>query len=339
MNIEKYTDSIRACRFCFMCRHLSAIGNVTFTEADTPRVRASMIYGATMHPERLTGDDLVRTMYRADLSGSCRRNCVNHYDEVGLALAYRADLVDAGAVPANIKAIAAELKKTPAWTVSGTGKVAYVADAYSIESGAAAAFLKLAGKVKTVKGGSCGKGLWVLGFRKDAKALAKKFIQALESAKAETVVVSHPGIYDLLVNTLAEMGLKFSGKVMHSSEYLASKIKTSKKLGKLYYLESDFLRNYNGDYAFPKAVLKANGAKLVPFGTNDEESYSCAEGALLLDKIEPELVGKLAKYIEARADDPAKDVIAVASPYTKVQLKKYTSLNVKTVEELLAEAR
>ena len=67
--------------------------------------------------------------------------------------------------------------------------------------------------------------------------------------------------------------------------------------------------------------------------------YSCAEGALLLDKIEPELVEKLAKYIEARADDPAKDVIAVASPYTKVQLKKYTSLNVRTVEELLAEAR
>ena len=338
MNIVKFTDSIKACRFCFMCRHLSAIGNVTFTEADTPRVRASMIYGAMLHPELLTNDDLIRTMYRSDLSGCCRRNCVNHYDEVGITLAYRADLVEAGAVPANIKAIADALKKMPAWTVTGTGKVAYVADAYSIESGAAAAFQKLAGKVKTVKGGSCGKGLWVLGFRKDAKALAKKFIQVLESAKVETVVVSHTGIYDLLVNTIAEMGLKLDAKVMHSAEYLA-KFKTAKKLGKVYYLESDFLRNYNDDYAFPKAVLKANGAKLVPFGTNDEESYSCAEGALLLDKIEPELVEKLAKYIEARADDPAKDVIAVASPYTKVQLKKYTSLNVKTVEELLAEAR
>jgi len=34
MNIEKFTDSIKACRFCFMCRHLSAVGNVTFTEAN-----------------------------------------------------------------------------------------------------------------------------------------------------------------------------------------------------------------------------------------------------------------------------------------------------------------
>ena len=338
MNIEKYIDSIKACRFCFMCRHLSAIGNVTFTEADTPRVRASMIYGVTMYPERLTEPDLISTMYRSDLSGCCRRNCVNHYDEVGITLAYRADLVDAGAAPANIKSIAAELKKTPAWTVSGSGKAVYVADDYSVESGAAAAFLKLAGKVKVVKGGSCGKGLWVLGFRKDAKALAKKFVQVLESTKADTVVVSHTGIFDLLVNTLPEMGLKLKAKVMHSSEYLAG-VKTSKKIGNVYYLESDFLRNYNDDYAFPKTVLKANGAKLKAFGTNDEESYSCAEGALVLDKIEPELVEKLAKYIEARADNPAKDVIAVASPYTKIQLKKYTSLNVKTIEELLAAAR
>ncbi len=338
MNIEKYIDSIKACRFCFMCRHLSAIGNVTFTEADTPRVRASMIYGVTMYPERLTNADLISTMYRSDLSGCCRRNCVNHYDEVGITLAYRADLVDAGAAPANIKAIAAELKKSPAWTVSGSGKTVYVADDYSVESGAAAAFLKLAGKVKVIKGGSCGKGLWVLGFRKDAKALAKKFVDVLESTKADTVVVSHTGIFDLLVNTLPEMGLKLKAKVMHSSEYLAG-IKTSKKIGNVYYLESDFLRNYNDDYAFPKTVLKANGAKLKAFGTNDEESYSCAEGALVLDKIEPELVEKLARYIEARADNPAKDVIAVASPYTKIQLKKYTSLNVRTIEELLAAAR
>ena len=53
MNIDKFTDTIKVCRFCFMCRHLSGIGNVTFTEADTPRIRASLIYGATMHPEKL----------------------------------------------------------------------------------------------------------------------------------------------------------------------------------------------------------------------------------------------------------------------------------------------
>ncbi len=74
------------------------------------------------------------------------------------------------------------------------------------------------------------------------------------------------------------------------------------------------------------------------FGTNDEESYSCGEGALVVYKIEPELVEKLAKYVEARADHPEKDVIAVSSPYTKVQLARKTQLKDRTVEELLAEA-
>ena len=68
MNIEKFSDAIKYCRFCFMCRHLSGIGNVTFTEADTPRVRASMVYGATLRPETLTNDDLIRTMYRCRIA-------------------------------------------------------------------------------------------------------------------------------------------------------------------------------------------------------------------------------------------------------------------------------
>ncbi len=319
-----------------MCRHLSPVGNVTFTEADTPRVRASMIYGATMYPEKFTNADLIRTMYRSDLSGCCRRNCVHHFDEVGLNLAYRADIVDMDAVPENVRRIADELKACPDWQLSGEGNVLYVADQYSIDSGAAAAFGKLTSGFRTVSGGCCGKGLWVLGFREEAKILAEKFAAVLNGASVETIVVSHPGIYDMLVNTFVELGIKLDAKVMHSSEYLAG-VKV-KPLGEVYYLESDYLRNYNDDYAFPRNILISNGAVLKPFGTNDEESYSCGEGALVLDRIEPSLVEKLAKYVEARADHLESDVIVTASPYTKIQLSKYTSLNVKTVEEVLAES-
>ena len=58
----------------------------------------------------------------------------------------------------------------------------------------------------------------------------------------------------------------------------------------------------------------------------------------MLEKIDASLVEKLAKYVAERADDPANDLIVTASPYTKVMLSKYTSLKVKTVEEVLAEA-
>ena len=162
-------------------------------------------------------------------------------------------------------------------------------------------------------------------------------VNAIKKSGAKIIVVSNPAIYDMLKKTCPEMGLEVPGKVMHTTEYLLEVAAIKGKAScEVYYLESDFLRNYNEDYKFPKALLEANGAILKPFGTNDEESYSCGEGALVLDRIEPALVEKLAKYIEARADNAEKDVIVVASPYTKLQLKKYTSLTVKMVEELLA---
>ena len=43
MNIDKFQEDVKKCRFCFMCRHLSGVANVTFRESDTPRVRSSMI--------------------------------------------------------------------------------------------------------------------------------------------------------------------------------------------------------------------------------------------------------------------------------------------------------
>lgn len=337
MNIDKFTETIKVCRFCFMCRHLSGIGNVTFTEADTPRIRASLVYGATMYPEKLFAPDLIDTMYRSDLSGACRRNCVNHYDEVGLTLAYRQDIVENGCAPDYVKAIVDDMQGKDKWSVSGSGRTAYIADRYSVESGAAAAFAKLAPEAyKTISGGCCGKGMYILGFRKEAKEAAEKLAAVLNNADVDNVVTSNTALFDMLKNTMPELGVTLNAKVMHSTEYLAG-LKGG-NVGEIYYLESDFLRNYNDDYAFPKALLEANGAVFKFFGTNDEESYSCAEGALVLEKIDPELVEKLAKYVEARADDPAGDVIVTASAYTKVMLAKYTSLKVKTVEEVLADA-
>ena len=73
------------------------------------------------------------------------------------------------------------------------------------------------------------------------------------------------------------------------------------------------------------------------FGTNNEESYTCGEGAVVLNIIRPELVRKMAKYVESKADDVKNDVIAVASPYTKIQLAKYTKLKVLTLAELAAQ--
>ena len=103
----------------------------------------------------------------------------------------------------------------------------------------------------------------------------------------------------------------------------------------MYALADDFIRNYQG-CACMDNLLAAVKAVNKPFGTNDEETYCCGEGAIVLDKLHPELVKKLAEYVAARADDPKKDRFVVASAYVKKALTKYGKLNVVTLEELAA---
>jgi Fe-S oxidoreductase len=344
MNIYKYTDAIKNCRFCFMCRHLSAIGNVTFTEADTPRVRASMIYGVTMYPERIADKDFIDTLYRSDLSRCCCFHCVNHYDENALNIAMRTDIVEKGFAPDYVKAIAAELKESAAWEISGKSDVLYFIDRYTAEAASVvpafdAVMKKAQVSYATISGGCIGRALKVLGFADDAKISAEKFVAEVKAAGAKTLVVSNPAACELLKHDCAEFGIEVPFKVMHTTEYIQSlNLNFSKNAGALYYLESDYLRNYDNDTVSPGALLAALKADIKPFGTNNEESYSCGEGAVVLPKIDENLVRKLAEYVAERADDPANDLIVTASPYTKIFLSKYTSLKVVTMEELAAAA-
>ena len=105
MNIDSFQEDIKKCRFCFMCRHLSGVGNVTFREADTPRIRTAMVYGVLLDNSKLANADFIDTVYSSDLSAACRYHCVNHFDENGIMLAARRDIVENGLAPDDVKRI------------------------------------------------------------------------------------------------------------------------------------------------------------------------------------------------------------------------------------------
>ncbi|MBR0056715.1 MAG: hypothetical protein IJP66_05240 [Kiritimatiellae bacterium] len=341
MHIDKFDEAIMNCRFCFMCRHLSAIGNVRFTEVDTPRIRAAMLYGLRTGTNSFDDEDFVDALYRQDLSACCVHHCVNHYDENGLALAARADVVEAGKAPEAVKALAADFAASAAWKIAGKGDLAWFLDATTASDKAAvAAAKKLFAAAKatpaTITGGCIGKALKVLGYLPEAKAAAEKFAAFLAKAGVKALVVSNPAAYDALTKDYADFGVKLPCKVLHLSQFiLQAKVKFAKKpAAPVYPLADDFLRNYDGIDA-PEKLLKALKAEMKPFGTNDEESYCCGEGAVVLDKLHPELVTALAEYVAARADNPKTDVIVVASAYVKRALGK-AGLKAVTLEELAA---
>ena len=348
MHIDKYDEAIMNCRFCFMCRHLSAIGNVRFTEVDTPRIRAAMLYGLRTGTNSFDDEDFVDALYRQDLSACCVHHCVNHYDENGLALAARADVVEAGKAPEAVKKLAAKFVKSVGWKVESSSAKAtedkgvawFLDETTAADKAVVAAAKKLfaAAKVspKIITGGSIGKALKVLGFLPEAKAAAEQFAAFLKAEGVKTLLVSNPAAASALKQDYPEFGVKLPCEVKCVAGFVVqSKVKFAKAAGEVYALADDFLRNYIGCGCMDK-LLAAVKAVNKPFGTNDEETYCCGEGAIVLDKLHPELVKKLAEYVAARADDPKKDKIVVASAYTKRVLVKYGKLNVVTLEELAA---
>ena len=341
MHIDNFEEAIMNCRFCFMCRHLSAIGNVRFTEVDTPRIRAAMLYGLRTGTNSFDDEDFVDALYRQDLSACCVHHCVNHYDENGLALAARADVVEAGKAPEAVKKLAAKFVKSVGWKAEGSGDVAWFLDETTAADKAVVAATKklfAAAKVspKVIPGGSIGKALKVLGFLPEAKAAAEQFAAFLKAEGVKTLLVSNPAAVSALKQDYPEFGVKLPCEVKCVAGFVVqSKVKFAKAAGEVYALADDFLRNYIGCGCMDK-LLAAVKAVNKPFGTNDEETYCCGEGAIVLDKLHPELVKKLAEYVAARADDPKKDKIVVASAYTKRVLVKYGKLNVVTLEELAA---
>ena len=341
MNIDKYEEAIMNCRFCFMCRHLSTIGQVRCTEVDTPRVRAAMLYGLKTGTNLFDDSDFVDALYRQDLSACCVRHCVNHYDENGLALAARADVVEAGKAPEAVKKLAAKFAKSVGWKAEGKGDVAWFLDettASDKDAVAAAKKLFAAAKVapKTITGGSIGKVFKVLGYLHEAKDAAEKFAAFLKTEGVKTLVVSNPAALHALKKDYEEFGVKLPCKVVSMFKFvLDAKVKFAKAAGEVYPLADDFIRNYLGCDCMDR-LLKALKAKTKPFGTNDEESYNCGEGAVVLDKLHPELVKALAEYVAARVDNPKKDVIVVGSVYAKRVLAKYGKTYAVTLDELAA---
>ena len=175
----------------------------------------------------------------------------------------------------------------------------------------------------------------MLGYAARSKAVAEKFAAFVNGLGAKALVVSNPAAYDALVNDYGKYGIGLKVKVMHSSEFIAGLKLDFRQCGEaVCCLESDYLKNYVKNYPYPAELLKQLGVVCKPFGTNDEESYTAGEGAVVLPLLNPQLAKLLAGQVAARAGE---ELSVTASPYTRRVLAG-AGLNVLTLEELAAKS-
>ncbi|MBE6400259.1 MAG: (Fe-S)-binding protein [Lentisphaerae bacterium] len=327
MYIDQFKDVMSNCRFCFMCRHLCPTGIVSGRESDTARGRALIADTIRMHPEAINEADFVDAIYRSDLSGASRCHCDGYhdgkgYDEIGLQLALRRDIVAAGNAPEAVKAIAAELENSAAWEVSKKADLLFFADPSAASRPAVGtAVAKVLGAAGidfgVISGGCIGKALNVLGFVEAGTAVMKKFADFVNSTGAKTLLVDTPAAMDALRNDFPAAGIELKCEVKCTASYFAAlaadgKIKFA-NVPALQFIPGDYIKNYM-KCGCSDRLLKALGAAVAPFGTNTEESYCCGEGALVLDKLNPSLVALMVETVKRHAVAGVK--IAVTSAYT-----------------------
>ena len=75
MNLTQRTrEIVDNCRFCWMCRHVCPVGNVTGQERNNARARALAVSLVARGAQPL--EDIVDNLYECTLCGACTNNCV-----------------------------------------------------------------------------------------------------------------------------------------------------------------------------------------------------------------------------------------------------------------------
>ncbi|MBQ7011401.1 MAG: (Fe-S)-binding protein [Clostridia bacterium] len=98
---SKCRETADACRFCWMCRHICPIGNVTGQERNTARARALSL-SVVMRGAAELDKDIADNVYECALCGACTEDCATGWDPVIFARESRREIVLAGRTPAYI---------------------------------------------------------------------------------------------------------------------------------------------------------------------------------------------------------------------------------------------
>lgn len=78
---QKNRETVDACRFCWMCRHICPIGNATGQERNTARARALSLSLVVRDGAEYT-PDVIDNVYECALCGGCTQDCITGWDPV-----------------------------------------------------------------------------------------------------------------------------------------------------------------------------------------------------------------------------------------------------------------
>ena len=357
-------DTLKACRYCPMCRQSCPSEFISYRESDAPRGRAILLHSVYQGGKEFD-PSTVQAIYNCFLCGACKSWCsgqqLGGYDIPELIKFARRDIVSKGLALQSVQEIrnslvandnTLNLDRKLAYTSSIVEKTADVL--YILGEGVnytnpeiAEAFIRILEhqqiQYTLLKDEpTSGKELDLLGYRKEAQEKARNMAGRIKAAGCKTIVVSDPLVYDALKNDYPAWELKLESEILHVSEYLlklisSGTLKLKPTQMKVTLADSEFLGRNNGIYEAPREVIRASaGENFAEMQWHREYLQSAGEAAFTFDGMPFDRGKELGRKISQKAEDINAEVIVTLSATAKNNISATTGLKVMDIAEFAA---
>jgi len=355
MGIADARETVRACRYCFMCRFACPTFLATKREAITPRGYALLLMQIDGGKQAWT-EDIVSAFYQCSLCGLCRENCEYGWPEDDLVRHARQEIVSAGHAPQAVQAAAATLLENGRPRADGVSlpvgksgpEVLYLAGCQArlhhpeIVS-ATAQLLSALGVEWTVlaEESCCGAGLDDLGYPAEAKQKARALAAQIAQVSPRTIVTGCAHCTRSLKAFYPAWGVDLPAgiPVLHTAEYLSQmaaagrlKLDGRAAAGGLGYHDPCQLGRKMGVYDAPRALIEAaTGSAPRELFHSRALAECCGAGAAAF-LAEPAVARRVARVRLERAVEAGVTTLVTACQNCKALLREAAGDEIQVVD-------
>ncbi len=356
-------DTMRACRYCFMCRYSCPTFLAAKRESVTPKGYALLLTMIEKGTQAWT-EDVLSAFYQCSLCGLGREHCEYHWPEDDMVRLARAQIVQTDHVPLRVQNVAGMfLENGKPWLDPASlpieqpkPEVLFLAGCQTREhnpeivAATAHVFQSLGIKWSVLAEESCcGGGLYDLGFIAKAKEKAQQLSDQIKNLKPGLIVTGCAHCYRTLKEFHPAWGIDFPkhSKILHISEFLFQmeeegklKLDSVQENGKLGYHDPCMLGRKMGVYDAPRNLIKAVSGRLpIELFHNKVQAECCGAGTAIF-QVEPEVARKVASNRLEKAKEAGIDTLVTACQNCKTNLRDATpreGIRVLDLIELVAQ--
>ncbi len=321
MFTKKALEHAEACRFCWMCRHVCPVGQVTGKESNNARAKGFLI---SMDGRGAPLDETaMEIMYECTLCKACTNDCATGYDPSIFILEARTKAVVDGLVPPHVRPVidramagcmyaepeddelAGIIEDLPAQAdvlvflgpVARRKQPQIAISLLSLFAKAGVSYTALAGEPQS--GADLGE---LIGYVEDVKKVAEACAEAIKKTGAKKVVVLDENDAVFMKHQWAEWGIE-CGEIVTATSCIAELVKDGKltpgavALTACYHDPARVARDLE-EFEPARALIGAMGIELHELFHNRKGTKST--GGAMLPQVDPKIAAGVA---EKRMDD------------------------------------